>query len=123
MKTILVVDDEFDMTGTIRAILEGEGYRVETCADGREAIARVKSARPDLIVMDVMMPIMNGFEALHEIRHTTGLDSVPVVLMSSVDVGVKREEYRWQAFLNKPFSLDLLIRTVEQLIGVDAPGG
>ena len=121
MKTILVVDDEFDLTGTLRAILEGEGYRVETCADGRAAIECVKATRPDLILMDVMMPVMSGFEALHAMRRTPGLDSVPVVLMSSVILGVRREDYRWQAFLGKPFSLEALLKTVEGLIGTAGP--
>jgi CheY-like chemotaxis protein len=106
MKTILVVDDEFDMTGTLRAILEGEGYRVETCADGREALDRVSVARPDLIIMDVMMPVLSGFEVLLAMRRTSGLETIPVILMSSVMLGVKRDEYRWQAYLRKPFRLD-----------------
>jgi CheY-like chemotaxis protein len=121
MKTVLVVDDEFDMVGTLRAILEGEGYRVEACSDGRQAIDRVKSSRPDLILMDVMMPVMSGFEALRAMRHTPGLDAVPVVLMSSAAPGVRRQDYDWQAFLSKPFSLESLVRTVERLIGAATP--
>src|SRR4051812_26617080 len=122
MKTVLVVDDEFDMTGVLRAVLEGEGYRVETCADGRVAIESVMSKKPDLVLMDVMMPAMNGFDALHEMRQTPGLDSLPVVLMSSIAAGVRREDYRWEAFLSKPFSLDALLNTVERLIGGAGPG-
>lgn len=117
MKTILVADDEFDMSGTLRAVLEGEGYRVVTCGDGREAVEAVRSSPPDLILMDVMLPVMSGFEALHAIRRTPGLGAVPVILMSSVGLGVRREEYGWQAFLNKPFSLDALLGAVGQLIG------
>ena len=117
MKTILVVDDEFDMTGTLRAILEGEGYRVETCADGREAIERLQASRPVLLLMDVMMPLMSGFEVLHVLRHSDGLADLPVVLMSSVVLGVKRQDYQWQVSLNKPFSLDALLKTVHELIG------
>ena len=58
MKSILVVDDEFDLTSTLRAILEGEGYHVETCADGREALERLREAKPDLMLMDVMLPLL-----------------------------------------------------------------
>jgi CheY-like chemotaxis protein len=122
MKTILVVDDEFDMAGTLRAILEGEGYRVETCGDGHQAIERVRSSRPDLILMDVMMPVMSGFEALQAMRDTPGLDSVPVELMSAVAPGVKREGYEWQAFLSKPFSLEGLVGAVVRLIVGAGPG-
>src|SRR5206468_412259 len=116
MKTILVVDDEFDMVSTLRAILEGEGYRVETCGDGRQAVDRAKASPPDLVLIDVMMPAMSGFEALHAIRHTPGLESVPVVLMSSVALGVRREGCEWQSFLSKPFSLEGLVKAVERLI-------
>ena len=121
MKTILVADDEFDLTSTLRAILEAEGYRVETCANGREAFERIQADTPDLILMDVMMPLLSGYEALRSMRQTPGLDAVPVVLMSSIPPGVKREGYRWQGFLHKPFSLETLIKTVEQLIGKADP--
>ncbi len=123
MKTILVADDEFDMTGLLRAILEGEGYRVTTCTNGRQAIERLTSSRPDLVLMDVMMPVMSGLEVLGRMRQTPGLGGVPVVLMSAVAMRVKREEHGWQAFLSKPFGLEELIALVERLIGPAAPGG
>lgn len=121
MKTILVADDEFDMTLTLRAILEGEGYRVVTCTNGREAIERFRAERPDLVLMDVMMPLLSGVEALDAIRKTPGLGTVPVILMSAIGPGVKREDYPWSAFLRKPFSLDLLMKTVDGLLTTDSP--
>ena len=117
MKTVLVVDDEFDLTGSLRAILEGEGYNAETCSNGREALDRLRAARPDLVLMDVMMPAVSGYEVLQAMRRTPGLESVPVVLMSAAAPAVKQEEYRWQGFLRKPFSLPLLVETVAGLIG------
>ncbi len=118
MKSILVVDDEFDLASTLRAILEGAGYRVETCSNGREALERLRGGpRPDLVLTDVMMPLVSGFEVLQTMRQTPGLQEVPVVVMSSVPPGVKRDDYGWQAFLRKPFGLEVLMRTVRQLIG------
>jgi CheY-like chemotaxis protein len=118
MKTILVVDDEFDLASTVRAILEGEGYRVETCSNGREALERLRGGpRPDLVLTDVMMPLVSGFEVLQSMRQTPGLEAVPVAVMSSVAPGVRREDYGWQAFLRKPFRLEALMKTVRQLIG------
>jgi CheY-like chemotaxis protein len=117
MKTILVAGDEFDLTGTLRSILEGEGYRTEVCANGQEALAQLESSKPDLLLMDVMMPFVSGIEVLRTMRHTPDLDRVPVILMSAEPPGVKREDYGWQAFLRKPFSLNALVRTVEGLIG------
>ena len=112
MKTVLVVDDEFDLTGTLRAILEGEGYRVETCSNGAEALEWLGSAKSDLVLMDVMMPLGGGFEALRSLRQSAEYRELPVVMMSSVPPAVRREDYQWQAFLRKPFSLDALIKTV-----------
>jgi len=64
-----------------------------------------------------MMPIQGGYELLRTMRQTPGLDGVPVVLMSSVPPLANREEYRWQEFLRKPFTLNALLQTVERAIG------
>ena len=117
MKTVLVVDDEFDLSATLRAILEGEGYKAETCSNGKEALERLTASRPDLVVMDVMMPIISGFEVLRAMRQTPGLNSVPVILMSCASPTVKQADYCWQAMLRKPFTLLALVAAVESLIG------
>jgi CheY-like chemotaxis protein len=117
MKTVLVVDDEFDLTGTLRAILRGAGYRAETCADGREALECLGAVKPDLVLMDVMMPRVSGLEVLREMRAKPEWANVPVVLMSVTPPAVKRADYQWQAFLRKPFSLKELVRTVRELAG------
>lgn len=116
-KTILVVDDEFDLVGTLRSILEGEGYATESCTDGRATLSRLDAHRPDLLLMDVMLPLLSGLEVLRTMKATPGLDGIPVVLMSAVHPGVKRQEYRWDAFLRKPFGLEDLLRTVRALAG------
>ena len=118
-RTVLVVDDEFDLANTVRAILEGQGYQVDTCANGREATERLKaassaSAAPDLVLMDVMMPLTSGLEVLRWMRGTPALADVPVVLMSVITPSVKRDEYGWQGFLRKPFTLQALVKAVDQ---------
>ena len=121
MKTILIADDEFDLTGTLRAILEGEGYAVEVCSDGRSTLERLRAHKPDLLVMDVMMPLMSGYEVLKVMKQTSGLDGVPVVLMSAAPARVKPADFRWDEFLRKPFTLEAIVRTVAGLVG--EPGG
>jgi DNA-binding response OmpR family regulator len=121
MKTILIVDDEFDLTGTLRCILEEEGYRAAICSNGKEALDRLRSLRPDLVLMDVMMPALSGFEVLRSMRQTPALRTVPVVLMSAAPPGVKREGYDWQAFLCKPFTIETLVRTVNGILGKTEP--
>src|SRR5215204_145258 len=83
-RTILVVDDEPDLLNAVRLYLEDEGYQVLTATNGEEALAKVRTRLPDLIVLDVMMPEMNGFEALGEIRRVS---NVPVIMLT-----VKGEE-------------------------------
>jgi CheY-like chemotaxis protein len=107
----------FDLTGTLRSILEGEGYRTESCSNGRAALEQVKAGRPDMILLDVMLPFMSGLEVLRAMKQTAGLDGIPVVLMSSVPPGVKQKDYRWEAFLRKPFSLEELLKVVHEQVG------
>jgi len=121
MKTILVVDDEFDLAGTLRAILEGEGYRTEGCSNGRAALERLKSFKPDLLLMDVMLPFLSGLEVLKVMKQTPELDGIPVILMSSVPPGVKQKDYRWDSFLRKPFSLNEVVKAVRESLGTPEP--
>ena len=113
-RRVLVVDDEFDMSGTLRVILEGLGYKVSTCSNGREAVECLKAAQPDLVILDVMMPLQGGLEALKVIRKTPGLEGLPVVLMSAAP---EPPGDGWQAFLRKPFGLDQLTTVVKQYAG------
>jgi CheY-like chemotaxis protein len=117
MKTVLVVDDEFDLAGTLRAILEGEGYAAEVCSNGREALDRLQTHQPDLVLMDVMMPRMSGYEVLKVMRQTPGLDAIPVVLMSSAPARVKPTDFKWDGFLRKPFTLGMIVQTINGLLG------
>ena len=116
MKTVLVADDEFDLAGTLRAILEGEGYAVEVCTDGRATLERLRERKPDLLLMDVMMPRMSGYEVLQVMRQTPGLDGIPVVLMSAAPARVPQADFRWDGFLRKPFTLDALLQALAGLM-------
>ncbi len=115
MKTVLVVDDEMDIAEAVKSILEDEGYKVITCANGREALDCLEEARPDLAIIDVMMPVMNGFETLQAIRNTEAFASLPVLIMSAIDPSVRPQTYDWAGFLKKPFSLDSLLTQVHRL--------
>ena len=117
-KMILVADDEYDLTRTLKALLERDGFDVETCADGRQTLDRLTgdAAPPDLVLLDVMMPILSGLEVLRQVRETDGLPRIPVVLMGSIPPRVSREEYGWDAFLAKPFTLETLRATVAKFV-------
>lgn len=122
MKTILIVDDEFDLTSTLAAVLGGRGYRTAVCSTGREAWECIRRTRPDLVLLDVMIPLGNGFEVLERVRGDATLDGVPVVLMNSVPPPGDRP-VRWQAFLKKPLGLGTLFEEVERLIGAGGDEG
>src|SRR5437773_1105295 len=78
--TILVVDDEKNIVQLARLYLNNEGFRVETASDGKQALERAKSVRPDLIVLDIMMPEMDGLTVCKELRKTS---NVPVIILTA----------------------------------------
>src|SRR5687767_14082630 len=84
-KRILIVDDEPDTVAVLKAILEHAGYAVSTATNGAEALDSVASARPDLIVLDQMMPIMDGKQALVRLKGSYATKEIPVVILSAKD--------------------------------------
>ena len=114
MKSILIVDDEIDIREATRAILEDEGYWVDTCGNGVEALSTLSVAKTDLAIIDLMMPRMNGLETIEELSRREGLARLPVILMSAINPTATG---RWRAFLKKPFSLEQLLTTVRGIIG------
>ena len=125
MRTVLLVDDEHAIVDALSGILEDEGYRVLTAAHGREALARLAEARPDVLVLDVMMPIMGGRELLQQLRTSDEWRTLPVLMMSAVprEVLERQEGSRLacDAFVEKPFDLHQLLATVDRLAGPEQP--
>ena len=80
---ILVVDDEADTLELLRTLLESEGYAIETAADGESALERVRAGRPDLILLDVMMPEMDGLEVCDRLRFDPATRDVPIFFLTA----------------------------------------
>jgi CheY-like chemotaxis protein len=116
MTTVLVVDDEPVLRAVVCDVLVEAGYTVVEAADGHAMLALVERDRPDLVLMDVMMPGSDGREAYQALRGRPELRSVPVVMMSAA-VYPKELDPTIAAFLPKPFALELLLATVARLIG------
>lgn len=115
MKTVLVVDDELDIAEAVQAILEEEQFRVVICGNGREALEKLKDLEPSLAIIDVMMPVMNGYETIDAI-HKDGKHSFPILVMSAIQPPrAKAEQQGWAGFLKKPFSLRDLVSSVNRL--------
>jgi two-component system nitrogen regulation response regulator NtrX len=115
---ILVVDDEADIRGLIEEILSEEGYDVATAADGTEARAQMGSGRPDLVLLDIWMPDVDGITLLGEWSQD-GAPPCPVVVMSghgTVETAVEATRLGAVDFVEKPLSLQKLLRTVERAL-------
>ena len=116
VKTVLVVDDEPVLRAIVREILLEEGYAVIEAADGRAMLEITARERPDLVLMDVMMPGIDGREAYRQLRLRPEHRDVPVVMMSA---GVRpiRLDPSIAGFMAKPFDLIQLVELVARLIG------
>ncbi|NUQ71025.1 MAG: response regulator [Chthonomonadales bacterium] len=106
-KKILAVDDEKAIVRLVQVNLEREGYEVVTAYDGREALEKVASERPDLIVLDVMMPYMDGFEVLQNLKKDPETRDIPVIMLTAK--AQDQDVFRgWQSgvdcYLTKPFN-------------------
>ncbi len=115
MKTVLVIDDEQGITLSIELVLADE-YRVLKASTGEDGLLLAKNCKPDLILMDIMMPGIGGLEALKMLKTHPDLKRTPVIIMSGAHPLARQEDYRWAEFLNKPFSGDDLIKAIKKLI-------
>jgi len=117
-KKILAVDDERHIVRLVQVNLERAGYEVVTAFDGKEALEKVESEQPDLVVLDVMMPYMDGFEVLQNLRKNQATRELPVIMLTAKaqDADVFRG---WQSgvdcYLTKPFNPMELIAFVKRI--------
>ena len=113
VKKILIVDDESAILQTLRFNLERNGYAVATAGDGRTAVALAGSEHPDLIIMDIMLPVLDGIEACKEIRKTS---DVPIIMLTARDQEIDKVlalELGADDYVTKPFSLHEFLARVK----------
>ena len=115
-KTILVVDDEAPIRELLRQSLEAEGYLVREAADGMEAIAQVQTQRPDLIILDVMMPAIGGFDVAAVLKNNPATMDIPIIILSIVED--KQRGYRLgiDRYLTKPINTEALLQNIGLLL-------
>ncbi len=122
---ILVVDDDPDILDALTMILESEGYAVCTARDGVDGLATLKAERPDLMVLDMMMPKMDGFAVCRELQDPRWAKyRVPILILTSVREEASRRRYELetglelnvQDYVEKPVSPDILLERVGRLI-------
>jgi PAS domain S-box-containing protein len=115
-KSILVVDDEVPIRKLLRQHLEAEGYQVEEAKDGREAIACVKQINPDLVILDVMMPELNGFDVAAVLKNDPQTMGIPIIILSIVEDQERGYRLGVDRYLTKPINAEQLLHEVDFLI-------
>jgi CheY-like chemotaxis protein len=126
MKTILLVDDEYALVENLIELLQEEGYRVVSAANGKDGLVRAQAEKPDLVVTDLMMPIADGCELVLGLRTIPEFRSTPIVMMSATVKAVALSdgnggELDVVAFLAKPVSWEKLLGVVVRSIGKGEP--
>ena len=125
LKKILAVDDEKHIVRLVQVNLEKEGFEVTTASNGREALEKVAADKPDLVVLDVMMPEMDGFELLANVRRDPALMDLPVIMLTAKaqDRDVM-EGYKTGAdmYLTKPFNPAELITFAKRILSSHRDG-
>jgi CheY-like chemotaxis protein len=113
--SVLVVEDEADIRNMLAQILEWEGYEVTTAANGCDALEKLQKKAPSLILLDLTMPIMNGWQFRAVQSRDPGLASIPVVVLSGgAEVGSAEDGVGGAEYLRKPVDLAILLETVER---------
>ena len=116
---VLIVDDDERLRQYVRANLELEGYTVREAASAQAGLEALEDQVPDLILLDVMMPKVDGWEMLRRVRERHGVDSIPVIMFSGkVDSPEQAEVGGAQGFIGKPFDPQQLIESTKQLVPV-----
>lgn len=117
-RTLLLVDDEWVIADALEGVLSDAGYRVLTAPNGKQALARLMEARPDLILLDFMMPVMNGAATLAALAADPGLRDIPVIMMSSLpEARVRERAEGYVAFLPKPFTAAEALNAIAAALG------
>jgi DNA-binding response OmpR family regulator len=129
MAKILVVDDEEHIRQLVTLYLGKEGYGVETAATGREALSRIYAARPDLVVLDLMLPEQDGWEVCRELRRSRATEDLPIIMLTARDDVIDKVlglELGADDYLTKPFQpreLIARVRAVLRRAGRSGAGG
>jgi DNA-binding response OmpR family regulator len=117
-KTILLVDDDRELIDALRSMLERQGYRVIQAHDGHQAKQAVYNQRPDLMILDMMMPRMGGYPVL---EHFKDKQDAPPIIMVTANEGSRHKVYAEYLgvidYIRKPFAMERLLETVNKVLG------
>ncbi len=121
MQNILVVDDDPDIVELLKTRLEANNYEVICALDGKEGIKKAKEQKPDLIIMDILMPNMSGAEAFKILRADAATKHIPIIFLTVLTVGIDVTKVNidgeFYTSIAKPFKPEKLLSEIEKLIG------
>lgn len=115
-RAVLVVDDEPAIRGLLALMLEGEDYDVATAGDGEEALAQVHQQRPDAILLDLMMPNVDGWQVIDALDQDAQAGHIPIIAMSASQRWFPVGEKDVRAYFSKPFDVETLLVTLDQIL-------
>ena len=117
MPTVLVVDDEFGIVDVLEIILTDEGYRVLTACNGKQGLERLSTEKPDVVLLDFMMPILGGAEMLATMVAEPAYRHIPVIMISSLGENVFAQKCTgYVAYLRKPFRATAVLSTIARVL-------
>jgi CheY-like chemotaxis protein len=116
-KTILIVDDELGILEVLESILSDAGFKVISAINGQEALTRLRETLPDLVIVDFMMPVLDGAGVIKAMRSDGKFRTVPVLLASALPEKVISERCTgYNAFLRKPYKIERLMEEISRLL-------
>ena len=121
-KTVLVVDDEVNIVTSLEYVMKAAGFDVATAYDGEEALTKIAEIVPDLVILDVMMPKLDGFEVCEKVRANPLWESVSIVMLTAKGRDSEREKglsLGANDYLTKPFSTHDIVQRVKELLSDD----
>ena len=121
-KKIFIVEDELDFLSTLRERLEFEGFVVITAVDGEEALKKIPEEKPDLILLDIMLPEMNGYQVCRELKSNPETKTIPVVVVTAKSQESDKfwaKETGADDYLTKPFEMEELLQKIQDNLQED----
>ena len=126
---ILVIDDDADFVAATKAVLESKQYEIITAYEGETGLKKAREEKPDLVILDIIMPVKNGFSAAEEFKKDPELSDIPVIMLTSFSTkgkgtGIplsKGLTLETEDYIEKPVSPEVLINKVQQYLGKTSP--
>ena len=121
---VYVLDDEESVCEIMRIVLESRGYDVKTATDGEKGLNLVLEKTPDILLVDIKMPKINGYELINRLKQNPEYSSIPIIVITSLTTDSRRSDDEWkdklgvQAFISKPFEPLDMVKIIEEELGL-----